>query len=268
MLRTFYERYVIPARGYMMTDCIGGPRPIQLRHLMNAHKGLTFPFFLLLMHYYDNWSVSAFVILADQGTYGLCWLLKDQILPDRLWTKPMTIPSALLGLVAFTAHWCGGYFLISNHNELAAWVLAICISMHTLGLVLMMVADTQKYFVLRYKPGLITDGWFKWCRNTNFLGEFLVYLSYTIMGQHWFPYVFLACMWLFVGVSNMIAKDASLLKKDGGEQYLEYSGFFLPHVASWIMSASPSSASVLPSPTPIGPTVDHVVATPPPETKQ
>ncbi|OQR89807.1 glycoside hydrolase family 18 protein [Achlya hypogyna] len=261
-MEAFYLKFVVPSKDYALTECMGGPRPFQLRHLMNAHKGTTIPVYLLLMYLYDNWSVPAFVILANQGTYGLAWILKDQIFPDRTWNTYMTIPSFLMGIVAFGTHWCGGFLLISRHVAMESWVLAVCIGMHTLGLVLMMCTDTQKYFLMRYKPGLISEGWVKWCRNTNFFGEFLVYLSYAIMGQHWFPYVFLAFMWLFVGISNMLVKDASLRKKDGGVVYLQQSGFFFPNISGWAMSSTHASATVLPSPyaTPSepGPTLQHV----------
>ena len=39
-------------------------------------------------------------------------------------------------------------------------------------------ADVQKYFVLRAKRGLITDGLFSRSRNPNYLGEMFIYGSF------------------------------------------------------------------------------------------
>lgn len=45
----------------------------------------------------------------------------------------------------------------------------------------MMASDSQKYFTLKYKKGLINDGWFKIIRNTNYLGEMMIYLTYAMI---------------------------------------------------------------------------------------
>ena len=39
----------------------------------------------------------------------------------------------------------------------------------------------QKYFVLRARRGLITDGLFSRCRNPNYLGEMMIYGSFASM---------------------------------------------------------------------------------------
>ena len=58
----------------------------------------------------------------------------------------------------------------------------------------MMASDTQKYFVPKmakeYKVGkiLIKDGWFRKCRNTNYTGEAMLYSSFAICSQSWFPW--------------------------------------------------------------------------------
>ena len=72
------------------------------------------------------------------------------------------------------------YLLIKNNPIVPHWVIPTSIGVHTLGCVLMMASDTQKYWTLKYRRGLITDGWFARCRNTNYLGEMMIYGSYAL----------------------------------------------------------------------------------------
>ena len=60
----------------------------------------------------------------------------------------------------------------------------------------MIAAAAQKYFTLRLRPGLITDGMFRYVRHPNYLGEMMVYGSFAMMIWHWVPFVVLAWVWI------------------------------------------------------------------------
>ena len=51
----------------------------------------------------------------------------------------------------------------------------------------MIAADAQKYFTLRVKRGLITDGVHRYVRHPNYLGEMMIYGSFALMVWHWLP---------------------------------------------------------------------------------
>ena len=72
-----------------------------------------------------------------------------------------------------------------------------CVFFHTLGCVLMMASDSQKYFTLKYKKGLINEGWFKKIRNTNYLGEMMIYLTYAMISKSYISYFILIYIWTF-----------------------------------------------------------------------
>ena len=55
----------------------------------------------------------------------------------------------------------------------------------------MMASDSQKYFTLKYKKGLINDGWFKIIRNNNYLGEMMIYLTYAMISKSYISYFIL-----------------------------------------------------------------------------
>ncbi len=58
---------------------------MKVKTLINLHKGSTAPFVAALMWGYQNFSLAAWVYLALHGTYGILWLLKDQLYPDKQW---------------------------------------------------------------------------------------------------------------------------------------------------------------------------------------
>lgn len=98
------------------------------------------------------------------------------------------------------------------------------------GTALMLAADTQKHFVLQVKKGLISDGWFARCRNTNYLGEMMLYSSFGVVAQHWVPWAHIGFMWSFVFLGRWFAKEASFRRKVGGPEYMARSGLILPRL--------------------------------------
>ncbi len=109
-------------------------------------------------------------------------------------------------------------------------LLGTCIFLHTIGLGLLMASDSQKYFSLKYHPGLIREGLFKRTRNPNYLGEMMIYGSYALMARHWLAWMILAWVWLGYFTINMIIKDRSLSTKAGWPEYKKKSGILFPKI--------------------------------------
>jgi len=94
--------------------------------------------------------------------------------------------------------------------------------------VLMMGSDAQKYFVLRERPGLITDGFFARVRHPNYLGEMLLYGSFAALSQHVVPWLVLAAVWSLVFVPNMLQKEARMARHPGWTAYRARTGLLWP----------------------------------------
>ena len=92
----------------------------------------------------------------------------------------------------------------------------------------MLGTDGQKYFQLRERRGLINDGYFKWTRNPNYVGEIMLYASFGILVNDCRFWFILSYMWGFVFMIRMTIKDNSLWKKEGSRQYFEQSWLILP----------------------------------------
>lgn len=74
-------------------------------------------------------------------------------------------------------------------------------------------ADAQKYYQLKARPGqLVTDGFFRYVRNPNYLGELLLYLGMATLSGHWGSLAVVGAQTIVLWRGNMASKDASLAR--------------------------------------------------------
>ncbi len=201
---------------------------MKLKYAVNFHKGLTGAVVISLMIWYNNFSLGPLVYLALHGTYGIMWLLKDRIYPDKQWEQTVTPGYALFAFAALVLYWIAPFILISGFVEPAPMVIAISVALTVFGTMLHFGSDAQKYFTLKYKQGLITEGFFKRCRNTNYLGEFLIYSGFALLTMHWIGFLGLVVFVVAAFIPNMFAKDKSLARYPQFSDYKKASGFFFP----------------------------------------
>jgi protein-S-isoprenylcysteine O-methyltransferase Ste14 len=190
----------------------------------------------LLMLWYGNYSPAAWVYLALHGSYGLVWILKDLTFPDPNWQKRITLGGGFMAFASVLGwYWVFGWLLISGVSQPvyplpdAAW-FALCITVHTLGCVIMIAADAQKHYTLQHQRGLITTGMFRHVRHPNYLGEMMIYGSYALMVWHWLPPIVLAWVWGGVFTVNMVMKEASMSRYPEWAAYRARTGWLLPKV--------------------------------------
>jgi protein-S-isoprenylcysteine O-methyltransferase Ste14 len=220
--------------GHMVEDLFGGPRPWKFAWLINFQKVGTFFYLGLLMWKYGNTSTAAWVFLAMHGSYGLVWFIKDIAFPDPSWQKRITIGGGFMAFAAVLGwYWVFGWLLISGTSVPdyplpdGAW-FALCISLCILGCTIMIAADAQKYFTLRERSGLITDGMFRYLRHPNYLGEIMIYGSFALMVWHWLPVLVLAWVWLGVFAVNMMMKESRMSRHPGWNEYRARTWWLVP----------------------------------------
>lgn len=217
---------------YLSRDLFGGPRPLRQSWVIDVHKGLTGPFVGLLMLAYGNGTTAAWIYLALHGGYGLAWVLKDRTFPDRDWRAHITFSGALVTFLGLSLYWLLPFFLVSGigGGPPSAVLMAAAIAVYTIGLVLMLGADAQKHFILRERSELIQDGFFRYMRHPNYLGEMLVYSAFAMLVNHWLAWVVLAAMWLVLFLPRMLAIEASLARYRAWPAYRAHTGFLLPRL--------------------------------------
>ena len=153
-----------------------GPKLIKFNWIINAQKTGTIFLMFSLMVYYNNFSTGAWLYLSLHGTYGLLWFLKDMVFPDKSFQAKLTIVPALLVSLFLLSYWLMGFEImcgLGDQNPSGKKIFG-CFFLFSLGNILMMCADLQKYIVLKYKKGLIDDYFMKNNRNTNYFGEIIV----------------------------------------------------------------------------------------------
>ena len=191
---------------------------LKQKYFIDSHKGITPLFILGLIYYFNQWdNFIALIYLALHGTYGVLWITKSYIYPDKQWEGKTGILYGLVIWGSLSLYWISPYILTSNthffpiFNNPPPLYYAICIIIYTIGIFLHFTSDMQKYIYLKIKPGyLITDHMFLKIRNTNYLGEFFIYSGFTLLACDWLPlfalFLFIAIIW----IPNMIKKDKSL----------------------------------------------------------
>ena len=201
---------------------------MKIKHAINLHKGLTFIVVLSLMAAYNNFTLAAFIYLALHGGYGFLWLLKDRFYPDKQWEQDLPVVTGIFTFFVVGLYWIAPFILISSGSEPSNILIALAVLINLLGIFFAYGSDAQKYYTLKYKTGLITEGFFARSRNPNYLGEFLIYVSFAMLAQHWIPFLILGAFFAGIFVPNMLKKDKSLSRYPEFNAYKARSGLLLP----------------------------------------
>ena len=85
------------------------------KHFIDIHKGVTGLFILMLMQVYGAWdNPTSWTYLALHGTYGILWVLKSRIFPDKSWEKETTIWYGLYMWFGLTLYWASAWIINSG----------------------------------------------------------------------------------------------------------------------------------------------------------
>jgi steroid 5-alpha reductase family enzyme len=203
------------------------------RFFIDTHKGVTFLAVLLMMAAFSQWqNPTAWIYLALHGMYGILWVLKSRIFPDRKWEQPVSLWRGVIyywgGL---TLYWVTPFLLTSRGVQAAPWILGGAVSLYAFGVFLHFTTDMQKYVDLRDRPEhLITDGMMAHTRNLNYFGELLIYGAFALLALHWLPFIILGLAIAVEWFPNMRRKDQSLARYPEFEAYKSRTSKFIPYL--------------------------------------
>jgi protein-S-isoprenylcysteine O-methyltransferase Ste14 len=83
---------------------------------------------------------------------------------------------------------------------------------------------------VKERPLLIKDGFYKYSRSPNYLGEMMIYLSFACVVNHWLAYTIVFWAWCTIFLARAFQKEMSLRKKKGWEVYAQHSWPLLPKI--------------------------------------
>ena len=154
--------------------------------IIDFTKASMLPLCFILQILFQNFSTRACLYTAVHGTYGLIWLMKSRLyFPDPGFSKKVTLGSNINILVALIHYYllpltC----IISKYDhDIKNGNLMVVLFSFVIGVFFMVGSDAQKFYTLKYKKGLISEGFFRKTRNPNYFGEYLIYLSFVMMTE-------------------------------------------------------------------------------------
>lgn len=208
------------------------------RHIIDIFKGSSLVYILFLIYsYHQMENLTLWIYAALHGSYGLLWVMKSQIFPDKNWERPLTLIRFILLISGLLAYWIAP-LIITLHSALPShelpaifspppstspspFYLFICLFLYIFGIFFHFTADMQKYLQLSLQPNqLITTGLWAYSINPNYFGELLIYTSFSLLSQHWLPFLLFSLIILLEWVPNMIRKVRSLSRY--GKSFKEY----------------------------------------------
>ena len=206
---------------------------IKEKHIIDFCKGITWFIVLGLISYFNQWNnLTAWIYLILHGSYGLMWVMKSQIFPDKTWEKPVKFSYGILIFVGLCAYWIPAYIITSESHMASIPILFGAIICFIFGVWYHFVSDMQKFTFLKYQKGLIKDGLWSHCRHPNYFGEFLIYFSFVLMSieavMWWIPVVILNIFIAFVWYPNMRKIELSLSRFEDHKDYKKQTSFFFP----------------------------------------
>jgi len=202
---------------------------LKKKDYVDVHKLLT-PLFIggLIYYYAAGQQLSAFVILALQGSYAWLWILRSRVFGYAQLNQPTTLFYGAGIIIFLSGYWLAPYIIISQQIPLTPISLAIAMVLYSVGVFILYGTDIQINTALKYSNTLVTDGLVSTSRNMNYLGDLLVYLSFALLSKSWLPVFFLLFSFCIIWVPAMKRKELILKEYKNFAEYKTRSGFFIP----------------------------------------
>lgn len=224
---------------YLLYDFAGGPKKIKAAHVVTTVCLSLIPITLILKNYFQNDSFQSWWTTSIYFSYLFVWPMKGHFFPDESWEQKLTYLSAIIFACFNLAELSAGFYFVSGYKPHSyplsdvVW-LSLCTVIYVFGVLIFTLSDAQKYFILKnqQKRELFTDGFFKYIRHPNYLGQGLVYTSFMLMAYDWVPVIIYIPIFVFLFFTNMKIKEASMSRYPNWNAYKQKTGMLFPKIWS------------------------------------
>jgi len=208
---------------------------IKQKYPIDFAKSITWLVVLVLIYNFNQFSnLTAWIYFCLHGSYGIMWVMKSNIFPDKNWERKSGIPYTIMILLGLMVYWIPAFIITMTSHEASLKIIAISIIMFSFGVFYHFASDMQKYIFLKNNSGLITNGFWKQCRHPNYFGELLIYLSFLMLTiesvQWWIPIGVLSIFIMIIWIPGMKRIDKSLSRYSGHKAYKKKTAFIIPYI--------------------------------------
>ena len=197
-----------------------------LGKILEIHKFLWFPVALFFKFYFNSNTIRSSLMTGFFGSYGILWVIKSKTFPDKTFYYNQEYQcnyiESIINFLSISVYFLFPYLASINQNEITEIEVLISVMLFSIGEFYHYVADAQKFYTLKYKEGLITEGLFYNIRHPNYFGEFLMWFSLLILSGYKFILSYIPIIWLSLAtiLIGIPKKEKSL------ERYTEFEWWF------------------------------------------
>lgn len=209
---------------------------------------------IAFQHFTEGYTVTTRMCLITGmfGGYGQIWVLKSNIYPDLHFynAEGSKIGGAggYIGVFIQLFIFFGWHPLCAafNQSELSKWQLVVAPLVFSIGGFFHYAADAQRYTQLKYKRGLITEGFWAHVRHPGYLGESLQQVGMSLLnptfwfGAAWLPVVFTSLLFLGLSAPN---KEKSLSRYPEWAEYKARTPMLIPNPFGFCCRSQPPKPS-------------------------
>ena len=208
---------------------------IKQKYIIDFSKSVTWITVLGLICYFNQTeNMTAWIYFCLHGSYGIMWVMKSNIFPDKSWEEKANLPYAIFMLFCLMAYWSPAFIITMQGHEASINVIVASVIIFIFGVFYHFTSDMQKYIFLKHNSVLMTEGLWKHCRHPNYFGELLIYTGFLLLtietNLWWVPILILGAFVLSIWIPGMIRIDKSLSRFEEHKEYKKKTAFIIPFI--------------------------------------
>ena len=96
---------------------------LKQKYFIDTHKGITPIFIIFLIYYFNAWdNIEAIIYLVLHGSYGILWVTKSCLFPDRQWEKNTPLWYGFGIWFFLSLYWISPYVISSGNHFLPFYI--------------------------------------------------------------------------------------------------------------------------------------------------